>query len=652
MRSRIRLYKKQLLRIGTPLLLIILGNALFSRSASTAEPASAEKTPFFIRTTTIGNSNNTSARIEKRGKIKGSSDITITAQVAWRVQQIPVQVGDKLTNGNLVVRLNDTYGTYEFATKRAWLSVDSAKNTYQQQVENLQKQLEDAQIAYERAKLQSTTAQEDARKQLEKAQFDLDNLSSSAWSSSDLQVQKLEKDLEKAQFDYDTKLKADEQTLTNFINTASNIYTDIVLLMQDVTYETDKILWFTDENRSLNDAYESSLSATNTAYLYTARDVFYALQQQQQKLAENNAASLTIDTVEEQLTEYSAYLQPVNAMLDAMEKVLINTVESANLSQAQIDALKSQFDGYQAKAQGTITSITTQINAITSFLATYEDQQESLAKSVAILKDQITLTKKNLEDSAYTSQVWLDRTQIWADNSTQNALLSLKNAETALDYVRTTKDSTLQSIENSRKQAEVAYAEATTNLEKFSVQTPVDGTVTDIFVDLWQDVTPWTPLFRVVSDQQEIEINLLFSEIPYVRSNQEVTITDEKWTIATGIIVSVSDIWDKNGNFKAIIQVAENTLHVGTFADIVIPVEETIIGIDINAVKIVDNNVGEIFLWDGTEIKKQTVTLWSLLGQQIEIITSLPANTQVVLSNLDAYDPRNMEIQVQQEQQQ
>jgi hypothetical protein len=56
------------------------------------------------------------------------------------------------------------------------LSVDSAKNSYQQQVENLNKQIEDAKIAYERAKLQSTTAAEDTRKQLEKAQFDLKNI--------------------------------------------------------------------------------------------------------------------------------------------------------------------------------------------------------------------------------------------------------------------------------------------------------------------------------------------------------------------------------------------------------------------------------------------------------------------------------------------
>jgi hypothetical protein len=44
-------------------------------------------------------------------------------------------------------------------------------------LESLEKQLEDAQINYERAKLQSDTTAQDALKQLEKATYDLENVS-------------------------------------------------------------------------------------------------------------------------------------------------------------------------------------------------------------------------------------------------------------------------------------------------------------------------------------------------------------------------------------------------------------------------------------------------------------------------------------------
>jgi hypothetical protein len=39
-----------------------------------------------------------------------------------------------------------------------------------------------------------------------------------------------------------------------------------------------------------------------------------------------------------------------------------------------------------------------------------------------------------------------------------------------------------------------------------------------------------------------------------------------------GILVSKSDAGDRNGNFKALIQLSENRLKVGTYADITISV--------------------------------------------------------------------------------
>jgi hypothetical protein len=99
------------------------------------------------------------------------------------------------------------------------------------------------------------------------------------------------------------------------------------LLTQDVLYETDKILGVTDLNKSFNDAYESNLSARNTAYLFTARDVFLSLQRQEEQLNMYDATNITIDNVEQALTDYINFLQPVNQMLDVMENVLINTVD-------------------------------------------------------------------------------------------------------------------------------------------------------------------------------------------------------------------------------------------------------------------------------------------------------------------------------------
>ncbi len=59
-----------------------------------------------------------------------------------------------------------------------------------------------------------------------------------------------------------------------------------------------------------------------------------------------------------------------------------------------------------------------------------------------------------------------------------------------------------------------------------------------------------------------------------------------------------------------------------------------------------DNGIGEIFLWNGSELEKKTVQLGQLLGTQIEVKSSLPSGLQVIITNMERYDPKVHEIEV------
>jgi len=107
-----------------------------------------------------------------------------------------------------------------------------------------------------------------------------------------------------------------------------------------------------------------------------------------------------------------------------------------------------------------------------------------------LLEQQIDITKKSLQDAQFNTQIGLDRTQIGTDTAESNARITLQSAQSALDYVVNTKDTTLQTLENTRRQAEVAYQESLANIGKFSVDAPIEGQITDVFVDVGQDVTP------------------------------------------------------------------------------------------------------------------------------------------------------------------
>ncbi|MEY3197952.1 MAG: hypothetical protein RL023_799 [Candidatus Parcubacteria bacterium] len=71
--------------------------------------------------------------------------------------------------------MTDTNGSVRFGLEKTQVALDSAKNSYVQQEENLKKQLDDARIAYERSQLGSEIAKKDLEKQLQKSTYDLAN---------------------------------------------------------------------------------------------------------------------------------------------------------------------------------------------------------------------------------------------------------------------------------------------------------------------------------------------------------------------------------------------------------------------------------------------------------------------------------------------
>ena len=130
-----------------------------------------------------------------------------------------------------------------FGLQKNQLAFDSATNTYAIQKANLEKQIEDAQLALRRAQLTADTTRSDTAKQLEKLDYDLAGVNPLlSGSNTQIQLENLRKQLAKAEYDYQTKLTSDGQTLSGFITTADNLYSDVSNLVADVVTESDKFL--------------------------------------------------------------------------------------------------------------------------------------------------------------------------------------------------------------------------------------------------------------------------------------------------------------------------------------------------------------------------------------------------------------------------
>jgi multidrug resistance efflux pump len=332
----------------------------------------------------------------------------------------------------------------------------------------------------------------------------------------------------------------------------------------------------------------------------TYRDAILAAEKVQRLLESFQNKSpdqLRIESLATDLSDYKQATEQVYNLVTAMKNMFAKTVAGNSLTEAQLSVWRGQFDGYQAKAQGSIASITAQINAISSFLSSYQQGQESIVKSIESFKSQIALTEKQLTDAQFNTQLGKERTEIAGESSTKTADLGVQSAKTTVDYLTNTKGTTLDSINNQLKSAQVSYAEIANNAEKFNSKSPVQGVIADMLVDPGQDVNPGTPLYKVVSDQQEIEITVNTDELKLVDIGNSVKVKGEQGEVS-GRVVSRSAVADKNGNFKIIIGLDADTLKIGTFADVMITTSQSGLGVPVNAVRIVDNGIGEIFLWN------------------------------------------------------
>lgn len=397
-------------------------------------------------------------------------------------------IGQKVTQKQLLISLADSAGTYTLNAQRAGLSVQSAANAFAINQQNLEKQLEDAKLAY-----QKTIVSTD------------NSILGNADSSAQLQLKQLEQNLTKSRIDYDIKLKSDEQALENYVNTARNVYSDVTNLMLDVIDQADKFLGYSLINAHLNNGFEIYIGVKNDNTKYLAEQKLAELMRQKDTL-QNLGNNITLDNITNYLSQYKKIVDTINEMTVAMKNVLNATTVGGTLTQAGLDGYIASFSALQSKASGISSSITAQVNSIDSFVNTYKDNQNSLKKQIELLETQVEVTTKQLEEGS------------------KNASYNLEQSKNNLNFLSTTKDNNLSSLRNSLSQAQVAYQEAQLALSKLSIQAPIPGIISEVLVDKGQDVSPGTPLVKMVSEGKEMTIRATAEEKNYVMLGQDVEV--------------------------------------------------------------------------------------------------------------------------------
>ena len=612
------------------------------------ELVTPETKPFAITTQSVKNFQTIGSVITKSGKVVSASDIVVNSQVAGRIVAINKDIGSPVSKWSIVITLDDVGQNYTFAYERAKNNLTIAQAGSAITDATTTKSLSDADLNLANANNQYNSTTADIAQQTKKSDYDYNNNNPLITGSTAAQtLEKLQSDLLKAELDYSARNASDTQTTENFVLTTNNILSDFKNLGTDIIQETDKILWVTTSQRNANDAFEWYLWAKDIRTKYNAEKAFIDASAAYDSIKMVESSSITTGTANSILAQLTQQSKNLTALLDAMDVLLVNSISSAgNYPPSQLDGQIALINGLQARNQWQQASFTATRNMIATFFGTYSTTQAALAQQIKSLKSQIALSQKAIADGTYNSAIAYERTKISTTTSLSGADIALQLAQNNASTLTKTALSNRQSAGGQLAQAQLAVNEAQNTLSKLGVRSPIRWTIKDIFVDKGQDITPSTPLFALADEwSQQVEIAIWPDEAAAIRLWDTVQVVVNK-VIYSGSVVASSEIGDRVGNYKVIVQILTTTVLLGQKAQVIIPIYNDQLLLPINSISIVDQNVGVLSLRNGTGVINRTIQLGGVVGNFIEVITPLSPNDLIIISDITNYDPTQMQATI------
>lgn len=622
-------------KVKKNVLFLLLMCVLFLSSCGEDMSLSEDKKEFFIETKSLEDFGK-NHMIHKTGKISSQQSIALSSKVAGQVSKIYVQAGDKVKKWQILVSLSDTVVNYSNSLNGAGLWVESAQINYETQKLNWEKAVADTKLQLERAEKNFEISKQKIENDMLQAKINFENSDvSGSGSSSSLELQRLEESIEKAEFDYQQKLVADTQQLQAIVANAKNEYEGLLNLYTDIIDFGDSILSITDKNRHTNDAFEDYLGSGNRMALSDSKILFYQMQTEYEKLQEIQTNDISPENVLVFLGSFQDGHNILSLFLQKLEETLIDSIDSIGFPK---DSFLAQINSYQQQVQWWKKQFTANYNSASSFLNTYKLAQESLQKQVQLLYTDLEITQKKLWDGGKLGEITYNKTLLSLEDQLSALKTGLENARLMHENAKKQLAITLKTVNNQIKTAQNSYSTALKEYQKLTIQSPIDGVIGSISVQEGEEISQWSPLL-FVSNTSRGEIKVFFSEdeVHLLTENQEAYITlwgaKIKWKL-----VWVSKIANNSLNYEGSILIDESIDLVGNAINVEIPVVLQNYLIPVFVVETLWDSKWQVRTFSGGIVETKIVDLWKIWGNNIELLSGLQADDQLILSELDNFD--------------
>ncbi len=475
------------------LAVIVLGGGFWFYSARTSKAETRYATSAAAKNTIV-------TTVDGTGQVSGDRQLDVKSKASGEVTKILVKVGDKVVKGTQLIEVDRT---------------DALKT-----IRDASQSVNDAKISLDNSRLQLAKTQA-APDSVSLAQTE-DSLNQAKRNLADLQKGPDEFDLQQAKNDVENAKKNIEMASDGSMpQNVRDAYDQYVLFLQSADQTLEKSL--ADANNILGIDGPRSIASLDRMFSilddsakYKSIDSYHAAKTEIDAAEEKvNTLALTNEkpeTINAASDAISAVLSQANILLRNVSDGLQATMISADLSQSQIDNLKSTIQSDQSNVNSKITSVLNQDQTIRQAYDSYDSSLNAYNKAVLALdKLQAPPDSSQLataEEKVKEAQAQLDKLLAGPTS------IDLKLAQNSVD----SRVSALTSAQNKLSDAQTALAD-------YAVTAPFDGVIGSIAAQLNADLSSGGTAVTMITNQKIATIALNEVDASKVSVGQKATLT-------------------------------------------------------------------------------------------------------------------------------
>ncbi|MEI8361446.1 MAG: biotin/lipoyl-binding protein [bacterium] len=432
------------------------------------------------------------------GQVSPSNQVEVKPKVAADILAIKVKAGQKVKKGDLLAVLDDKDLRIDVNKARDNLSIAQANlqlklaGVTPEDIALAKNSVDSAKMTYEIAVKNLSTTEISVRENLAKAQLNL--TSSESQYNNTLSSQNI-------------NTTTNSQSLaTAYRAVVNTVNTSYVSMRTGMTF-ADSII------KTPLTSLKNSLSVLNSGLLNDANDslisskdglknfdsVYTSLGANPTNYQIDNAVSQQIELAKSmKQLEHEVYL------------VLMNTITTADLSQATLDAYRSNASTQESAMNTIIANLQSSQQAVVNARLGIDSGGLSADNSITNASNSLATAKSNLTQAKLDAQKSLEA----AKNDVAAKKNSLENSQIQYNQkVAKPRTVDLLSLRVQVTQAQTGYQQALDNLASAKVVSPIDGVVAQVTANVGDqtNISVATPLATVITDKQVA--NISFNEV-------------------------------------------------------------------------------------------------------------------------------------------